>query len=437
MDTSKNETSKKFLTENYCEICDYQSSRSADFKKHTQSKKHIKNVEDKDNATKKQRKPRYVCETCDFNTDRKGNYNTHLQSLKHLEAVKSTATSKLECQHCNKLYSGTNNLWKHMKFCQEIKKEEEEENPYEPYGPYSEYEDSDDDVEKRSEKEEEPEKDESDSEDEEKEKSDEEDEEKEEKEDESCSESEEDDEESSKSAINRNKSKKRGMFMEVIRKSDEIQKLLIKQNEELMRHVLEMAKQQQTNISNTISNTNSNNNSNNTAYTQFNLQVFLNEQCKDALDIMDFVDSLDIQVSDLEETGKLGFIDGITRIIVNGLNKLDLYKRPIHCTDLKREIMYLKDKNTWGKEGDGKPLLKKAVNRVSNMNFRQLRKWQELHPGYDIVDTKQNDDYIHLSTQAIGCCSSQENDRNMDKIMKKLCKEVALDKKDGSLNNVR
>jgi hypothetical protein len=303
---------------------------------------------------------------------------------------------------------------------QEKEEEEEKENPYEPYGPYSEYEDSDDDVENRSEKEEEEQ------------------EEKEEEEDES---EDEEDEESSKSSINRNKLKTRELFMEVIRKSDEVQKFLIKQNEELMRHVLEMSKQHQTNISNTITN-NSHNNSNNTNShnTQFNLQVFLNEQCKDALDIMDFVDSLDINVSDLEETGKLGFIGGITRIFANGLNKLDIYKRPIHCTDLKREMLYVKDKNKWEKEGDGKPLFKKAVSRVSNLNFKQLKKWQELNPGYDEVDTDTNDRFIHLSTQAIGSCSIQESDRNLDKIMKNLCKQVTLDKKDGSvckLNNVR
>jgi len=212
-------------------------------------------------------------------------------------------------------------------------------------------------------------------------------------------------------------------FMKVIQNSDEVKNLLIKQNEELKQHLA--------NTNTNANNTNSNNT--NSHNTQFNLQVFLNEQCKDALDIMDFVDSLDINVSDLEETGKLGFIDGITRIFANGLNKLDLYKRPIHCTDLKREMLYIKDKNKWEKEVDGKPIFKKAVNRVSNMNLRQLKKWQELNPGYDIVDTEKNDEFIHLSTQAIGSCSSQETDRNLNKIMKNLYKQVVLDKKDGSL----
>jgi hypothetical protein len=354
-----------------------------DFKKHIQSVRHMKKVEEEDEEEEELNlnKQHYVCESCNYITDRKGNYLLHVKSQKHLDIVNSTTTSKFKCQYCNKLYSGTNNLWKHMKKCKENKKDEEGEEESE-------------------------------------------DEEKDESED-------EEDEESSKSATNRNKLKTRELFMEVIRKSDEVQKFLIKQNEELMRHILEMSKQQAT-----ITN-NSHNNSNNTTNTQFNLQVFLNEQCKDALDIMDFVDSLDINVSDLEETGKLGFIDGITRIFANGLNKLDLYKRPIHCTDLKREMLYIKDKNKWEKEVDGKPIFKKAVNRVSNMNLRQLKKWQELNPGYDIVDTEKNDEFIHLSTQAIGSCSSQETDRNLNKIMKNLYKQVVLDKKDGALKNVK
>jgi translation initiation factor 1 (eIF-1/SUI1) len=219
-------------------------------------------------------------------------------------------------------------------------------------------------------------------------------------------------------------------FMKVIQNSDEVKTLLIKQNEELKKQLATTNTLTNTNTNNTNSNNSNNTNSNNN---QFNLQFFLNEQCKDALNIMDFVNSLDIQVSDLEETGKLGFIGGITRIFANGLKELDICKRPIHCTDLKRETLYVKSDDTWEKEEDGNPRLKKAVTRVSNLNFKQLKKWQELNPGYDIVDTAKNDEFIHLSTQAIGSCSTQETDRNIDKIMKNLCKQVVLDKKEGAL----
>jgi len=364
-------TNSNFLAENYCEICDHQSSRTSDFKKHIQSMKHIKNAEENEKRTRKRNKQQYVCESCDYTTDRKCNYATHIKSKKHMDAVNSTTNSKLECHHCNKLYSGTNNLWKHMKVCKEIRKEEEDE--------------------------------------------------------------EEEEEETPQSDKATGKLQMREMFyefMKVIQNSDEVKTLLIKQNEELKKQLATTNTLTNTNTNNTNSNNSNNTNSNNN---QFNLQFFLNEQCKDALNIMDFVNSLDIQVSDLEETGKLGFIGGITRIFANGLKELDICKRPIHCTDLKRETLYVKSDDTWEKEEDGNPRLKKAVTRVSNLNFKQLKKWQELNPGYDIVDTAKNDEFIHLSTQAIGSCSTQETDRNIDKIMKNLCKQVVLDKKEGAL----
>lgn len=392
---SEKNPSKKGLGVFYCELCDHQSSRAGDFKKHNQSMKHRRKAGDEP-----QQKQPYSCESCNYITDRKSNYELHMKSEKHLDTINYKVVSKTVCQHCNKAYSGANNLWKHLKICKEIKKEEEkiqEDDQYESqedalYGSH------DEDDQKGEEQD--------DNEDEEK----------------HC------DISSQTSSQKINLKEVVYEFMKVIQKSDEVKVLLIKQNEEFKQHMMEMSKQQMT-----ITNNTNSNNTNTTNNTQFNLQFFLNEQCKNAINIMDFVNSLNIQVSDLEETGKLGFIDGITRIFANGLRELDIYRRPIHCTDLKRETLYVKDEDTWEKEEEGKPRLKKAINRVSNMNLKQLKRWQELNPGYDDVDTATNDMFIHLSTQAIGACSSQENDRNIDKIMKNLCRQVALDKKDGSL----
>jgi len=381
-------TNSLILVENYCEICDHQSLRAGDYKKHIQSMRHRRKTGEETQKGRNNRQ--HVCEVCDYVTDRKCNYTKHIQSEKHFDTINSNQASKSVCQHCNKLYTGTNNLRKHMKVCKEIKREVEDQD--QDQDQYDQI-----DIQQRDQEED--------------------------------TQEEDDEDEMPQTGYSSNTSGKLNMremffeFMKVIQNSDEVKNLLIKQNEELKQHLA--------NTNTNANNTNSNNT--NSHNTQFNLQVFLNEQCKDALDIMDFVDSLDINVSDLEETGKLGFIDGITRIFANGLNKLDLYKRPIHCTDLKREMLYIKDKNKWEKEVDGKPIFKKAVNRVSNMNLRQLKKWQELNPGYDIVDTEKNDEFIHLSTQAIGSCSSQETDRNLNKIMKNLYKQVVLDKKDGSL----
>jgi hypothetical protein len=209
-----------------------------------------------------------------------------------------------------------------------------------------------------------------------------------------------------------------------MRQSQDIQNLLVEQNKEIQRQNLEYQKQiiELAKQPNQITNNNTTNNN------QFNLQFFLNTTCKDALSINDFVNSLDIQVADLEETGKLGYIGGITRIIMNGLKDVEINKRPLHCTDLKRETLYVKNENAWEKENSAKYQLKKAVERVSNRNLQQIRKWQEIHPLFKDTSTKENDMFIHLSTQAIGACSTEESERNIDKIMKNVLKEVVLDK---------
>jgi hypothetical protein len=193
---------------------------------------------------------------------------------------------------------------------------------------------------------------------------------------------------------------------------------LLQQNEEQCKLIAELA-HKQGNVTNNRTTTHNN---------QFNLHFFLNDTCKDALSITEFIKSLKIQVSDLEETGRLGFVDGITRIIINGLKNVEIEKRPLHCTDLKRETVYIKNDTTWEKENEDKTHLKDAVEHISNMNLQQLRPWQALHPEFKDTTTKENDMFIHLSTQAIGSCTREQGDRNVDKILKNVLKEVVLDK---------
>jgi hypothetical protein len=175
---------------------------------------------------------------------------------------------------------------------------------------------------------------------------------------------------------------------------------------------------------NNTSVTNNNNNSNNTNQ-QFNLQFFLNDTCKDAMNIMDFVNSLQINMDDFENTGKLGFIEGISRIIINGLNAVDTTKRPIHCTDLKRETLYVKHDNAWEKD---KVNLKQAVQRVARINLSHLPKWARDNPDSMVLDSKKNFDYVKFSQAALGGRGEQEDDRFVNKIMKNVIKEVVLDK---------
>ena len=142
--------------------------------------------------------------------------------------------------------------------------------------------------------------------------------------------------------------------------------MLVKQNTELME---------------VLKNGTHNNNSNhtNSHNKSFNLQFFLNETCKDAMNIMDFVDSIKLQLSDLEKVGELGYVNGISNIIVKNLNELDVSKRPVHCTDKKRETLYVKDENKWEKD-DEKKKLRKAIKRVATKNQRLLLKFKEEHP---------------------------------------------------------
>jgi len=167
-----------------------------------------------------------------------------------------------------------------------------------------------------------------------------------------------------------------------------------------------------------------NNNSHNKT---FNLNVFLNEQCKDAMNITDFVDSLKLQLSDLENVGKLGFVEGISNIIVKNLNALDVHKRPVHCSDSKREVMYIKDEDKWEKENDDKVKLRKVIKKIAHKNSKLLPQFKEKHPDCNKSDSKYSDQYNKLIIEAMG--GSGDNDiEKEDKIIRKIAKEVTIDK---------
>jgi hypothetical protein len=186
----------------------------------------------------------------------------------------------------------------------------------------------------------------------------------------------------------------------------------LKQNQELQKQLIEMAKERNTIIQNQTNNNNS-----------FNLNIFLNEKCKDALNIQDFVDTIKLQLSDLEETGRLGYVEGLTNIVVRGLKELDVYKRPIHCSDLKREVLYIKDKDAWEKENDDKSRITKAIKQISVRNAKQIGEWTKLNKGYNDSANKKNDKYLKLIIEA----NSGEPDE-INKIIKHVAKQVTIDK---------
>ena len=189
---------------------------------------------------------------------------------------------------------------------------------------------------------------------------------------------------------------------------------LVKSNSDLQKQMLEVCKNS-TNIHN-------NNNNNKT----FNMHVFLNEQCKDAMNIMDFVDTFKLEFSDLEKVGEVGYVEGISNIIIKKLNELDIYKRPIHCSDAKRDTMYVKDKNVWEKENGNHDKLRLAIRHITKKNTDMLLSWCHAHPGSCDSDNILNNLYLEIVRQAMGGRGDLEENEN--KIMRKIAKTVLIDK---------
>jgi hypothetical protein len=197
---------------------------------------------------------------------------------------------------------------------------------------------------------------------------------------------------------------------------------VVKQNQELTNKIVDICKTGLNSQTNNISNSNINSNNK-----TFNLQFFLNETCKNAMNITDFINSLQIQLSDLENVGKLGYVDGISSIIVKNLNALDETTRPIHCTDKKRETFYIKDEDKREKEDSEKNKIKNVIKNVACKNQRLLTKFKELHPGCNFSESKYADQYSKLVIEAMGGAGNNDAEKE-DQIIRKIAKEVVIDK---------
>ena len=193
---------------------------------------------------------------------------------------------------------------------------------------------------------------------------------------------------------------------------------------EMKSTMIEMFKHLQP-VNNTTTSNNIHNNSHNKT---FNLQFFLNEQCKDAININEFVDSIKVQLSDLEDTGRLGYVDGISKIILKNLQDMDKFKRPIHCSDLKREVIYIKSDNKWTKDDENNEQMKAAVRQVTNKNIRQIAAWAEANPNCKDPTSKKNDQYLRIVSNAMSGISSEEQSKNMAQIIRNVAREVVIEK---------
>ena len=211
---------------------------------------------------------------------------------------------------------------------------------------------------------------------------------------------------------------------------NELVNYLIKENTELRKEIKTIVTEQQNMIMKVLENGthNTTNNNNNCHNKTFNLQVFLNEQCKDALNISEFIDSLKISFSDIENIGENGFVNGISKIFLNGLKSLDVYKRPIHCSDLKRETMHIKEQNVWEKDNENNDRLKKAVKLIAHKNMLKINDWKNAYPQCKDSASKKNDQYLKMLICTAGPTNKEDELSEYKKIIRNIAKEVVIDK---------
>ena len=328
---------------------------------------------------------KYNCDICCIETNHKKDYNKHLLTAKHLNR---TTTGILEqekdryvCKICNKIYKARNSLWYHEKKCEaepaivlEIPITNEILNTNEPVT-----ETTIDNI---------------------------------------------------YNIFLKDNFDFKNLILEVVKNNSELQKQtnelqkqtneLQKANQELQKQVLDVCKNSST--------TNINNSHTNSHNKNFNLNFFLNEQCKDAMNIMDFVNTFQLQLSDLERIGEVGYVEGISNIVIDKLNQMDVYKRPIHCSDAKRETMHVKDNDVWTKDTAANDKIRLALKHITKKNTDMIRPWLNAHPGVLNSEHRLNDKYQEMFIEAMGGRKNKNMKEGEDKIIKKICKMVLIDK---------
>jgi hypothetical protein len=213
------------------------------------------------------------------------------------------------------------------------------------------------------------------------------------------------------------------LVLELIKDNKEMKELIMIQNN-TMNHVI-------TNIATNVvsqGNVNSNNIIHNSNNKSFNLNFFLNETCKEAINISDFVSSIKLSLEDLEHTGRRGYIEGISNIILRNLKGLEQHQRPIHCNDQKREVLYIKEGGEWTKETEDKPILTNAIKVIANENIKQIKKWKDLNPDCTNSESKKNNMYLKIVSNSMNGLTEEEGIRNINKIISNVAKETLINK---------
>ncbi len=212
------------------------------------------------------------------------------------------------------------------------------------------------------------------------------------------------------------------MIIEIMKQNYELNK----QNHEFQKIIAGEIKDIKCSINNTTNNNNMINNSFNT--NRFNINFFLNETCKNALNLSDFIESIQVQLQDLENVEKVGYAEGISQIIINKLNELNVTDRPIHCTDARRDSLYIREGNVWTKEDGTNENLRNAIKIIGKKNMEKISEWKNKYPGCSSADSRYNDKYLRMISNAMSGSTKEEQQKNMNKIVKNIIKSVVVDK---------
>jgi hypothetical protein len=300
----------------------------------------------------------YRCELCDFSTCNSGDYKRHVATLKHQKRHLATignhlATQKNSstyvCDKCNKNYCDKSGLWRHNKTCK-----------------------------------------------------------------------------TNTDAVN-NFVIDKELVMLLIQENNELKNMMIEEHKSNQQMMMEEHKSTQQIMLEVIKNRTNNTTHINSHNKTFNLNFFLNETCKNAMNIMDFVDSLKLQLNDLERMGEIGFVNGMSNIIIKNLQNMDITERPVHCTDQKREVIYVKDADKWDKEEESNPKLRKAIKHIAHKNAKLIGEFKVKHPEYCKSASKVSTQYNTMVIEAMGGIGSNDLS-NENKIIKRISKEIMVEK---------
>lgn len=376
--TSEIESSKSNHEKLYCELCDYTASQLSNMYKHYSTSKHQKKEEElllsKSNH---QNKNAFICEICNYKTTRKYNMDNHELSIKHqkslkqLHLAKSNFESNLDetsitlCQEIGNTFLCEYCSGTFKTISYLLKHKKQCKQEYEDIPPPI-----------------------------------------------------------TSSGIDK-----------------EFVLALFNSNQEFQKSIFDLLKEKSTTIPCTSTNNNTNNtnnvhstNNNNLTNTinshnkTFNLQMYLNETCKNAMNLSEFVDTIVPTLEELENTAREGYVKGISSIVTTRLDKVNKNDKPVHCTDGKREILYIKENNVWNKEAEEKTLLLRAIKAVAYKNMCNIREWQKLYPDCNQSDSRKNDLYLKIVSNSMSGGSEEECKSNYEKIISNVAKKTIIDK---------